>query len=157
EVMNALKSVNFAPPEKGARRFFDEKKFFQSLQEQYAKGNVLSEKQLNVLKRLVVKYKESLPAYDHIASLMQIPAEGEEKAADSEEQTTPSPAMGEVDDLIRKMQEIRNWNEPKKVRGRIYDDKAFFESIAKQRASGKTLSDKQIAALKKTAAKYSVF
>ena len=36
------------------------------------------------------------------------------------------------------------------------DDKVFFESLAKQRAAGKTLSEKQVAALKKTAAKYSI-
>lgn len=156
EVMNALKAVEFAPPEKGARRFFDEKKFFQSLLDQYSKGNVLSEKQLNVLKRMVVKYKDSLPAYEKIASLMQIVPEGEGSSPENSGGTAPVP-MGEVDELIGKMKEIRNWNEPKKIRGRVYDDKAFFESLAKQRASGKTLSEKQVAALKKTAAKYSVF
>ena len=64
--------------------------------------------------------------------------------------------MEDADELIRKMKSISTWNEPRKIRGRVYDDKAFFESLAKQRAAGKMLTAKQLAALKKTAAKYSI-
>ena len=64
--------------------------------------------------------------------------------------------MDEVDALIVKMKKITSWAEPKRVRNRVYDDQAFFESLAKQRAAGKVLTEKQVAALKKTAAKYSI-
>ena len=36
----------------------------------------------------------------------------------------------------------------------MYDDKSFFDSLSKQHQNGRQLSDKQIAALKKVAAKY---
>ena len=73
-----------------------------------------------------------------------------------QEAAAPAVPMGEADDLIAKMKSITHWNEPKKVRGRVYDDQVFYESLAKQRAAGKVLSEKQLAALKKTAAKYSI-
>ena len=106
--------------------------------------------------RIAVRYKDQIPNFSHVAQILHI----EDKAASPAAGTAaPAPqpvSMEEVDELIRKMKTITAWIEPKKIRGRVYDDQAFFESIAKQRAAGKKLSEKQVAALKKTAAKYSI-
>ena len=157
DVFAAMKAIRWKTPEKGFRRsYFDEKKFFESLQEQSSKGRTLSEKQLAALSRLAVRYKDQLPNFSHVAQILHIEDKAAAAAADP---TVPAPQpipMGEVDDLISKMKTITSWAEPKKVRGRVYDDQAFFESLAKQRAAGKNLSEKQVAALKKTAAKYSI-
>ena len=156
DVFTAMKAIRWKAPEKGFRRGFDEKKFFESIQEQSAKGRALSEKQLAALSRLAVRYKDQMPDFSHVAQLLHIE---DKAAAASADPAVPAPQpvpMGEIDDLITKMKTITSWAEPRKIRGRVYDDKAFFESLAKQRAAGKTLSEKQVAALKKTAAKYSI-
>jgi len=153
EVFAAMKAIPWKTPGKGFRRSFDEKKFFESLQEQCRSGRVLSEKQLNALGRIAVRYRENLPNFDRIADLLHL---NDKKAADPAAPEAKPVPMGEADELIRKMRSITSWAEPKKIRGRIYDDQAFFESLAKQRADGKVLSEKQLAALKKTAAKYSI-
>ena len=151
DVFDAMKAIAWKAPEKSFRRAFDEKKFFESLREQNAKGRTLSEKQLTALGRLAVRYKDQLPGFDRIASVLHLEKQPDAAAAPAK----PLP-MGEADELIRKMKTIISWAEPRKIRGRVYDDKAFFESLAKQRAAGKVLSEKQLAALKKTAAKYSI-
>ena len=154
DVFSAMKAIPWKTPEK-TRRAFDEKKFFESLLDQNSKGRTLSEKQLAALGRIALRYKDQLPGFAHIASILHL----EEKAGRNSDPAVPAASpvpMGEADELIRKMKAIVNWNEPKKIRGRVYDDKAFFESLAKQRAAGKVLSEKQLAALKKTAAKYAI-
>ncbi len=150
DVFDAMKAIAWKEPDKSSRRFFDDKKFFESLRKQSEQGRPLSEKQLAALGKLAERYKEQLPTFDHIVSVLNLPA------ADPAKETAASASMTETDELLRKMKNITAWEEPKKVRGRIYDDKVFFESLAKQRAAGKILSDKQLAALKKTAAKYSI-
>ena len=60
----------------------------------------------------------------------------------------------DLKELLEKFSRVTNWNEPRKVGRRVYDDKVFYESLRKQRAEGKALSDRQSAALRKLAAKY---
>ena len=56
--------------------------------------------------------------------------------------------------LLEQLSHVTQWAEPVK-RGRFtYDDREFYESIAKQAASGRILSPRQVAALVKMAAKY---
>ena len=101
-----------------------------------------------------MRYKDQLPDFARIASALHL--EEKSSVADPVVPASKPVPMGEADELIQKMKSISNWAEPKKIRGRVYDDQAFYESLAKQRASGKVLSEKQLAALKKTAAKYSI-
>ena len=154
DVFAAMKAIPWKAPEKGFRRSFDEKKFFESLLEQSSKGRALSAKQLAALGRIALRYKDQLPDFARIASALHL--EEKSSAADPAVPASKPVPMGEADELSRKMKSISNWAEPKKIRGRVYDDQAFYESLAKQRASGKVLSEKQLAALKKTAAKYSI-
>ena len=154
EVFAAMKKIPWKTPEKGSRRSFDEKRFFESLQEQSSKGRTLSEKQLAALGRIAVRYKDQLPRYDMIAAALHL-EEKKDSAGAVSAPGKPVP-MDEADELIRKMKSITGWAEPRRVRGRVYDDQAFYESLAAQRAAGKVLSEKQFAALKKTAAKYSI-
>ena len=150
EVFDSMKAIAWKTPEKGFRRSFDEKKFIESLRSQSSQGRPLSEKQLAALSRIAVRYKDQLPGFARIAEILHLQ---NVPAAEPEDKPVP---MEEVDELIRKMKGITSWNEPRKIRGRVYDDKAFFESLAKQRTAGKVLTPKQVAALKKTAAKYSI-
>ena len=52
------------------------------------------------------------------------------------------------------LKQVTQWAEPVKKGRFTYDDKQFYDSIAKQYASGKALSPKQVAAINKLAEKY---
>ncbi len=153
-------------PEKGAKRIYDDKKFFNSVLSKSGKG--VSAKQWDALMRLLVKYSEQLPApeefiakqglqedYDtalaRIAETEKIHAEflaRQEKAAEA------APPREDLLSLFQAMKDVK-WNPPEKRRGRVYDDQKFFESLKKQMESGKVLSEKQLAALGKLASHYS--
>ena len=61
-----------------------------------------------------------------------------------------------ADRILKAFAEVKTWAEPEKKGRRVYDDKEFYESLAKQRATGRILSPKQSAALMKLAAKYKI-
>jgi hypothetical protein len=156
DVFTAMRAIRWKAPEKESRRGFDEKKFFESLQDQVRKGRTLSDKQLKSLGRIAVRYKDELPDFAKIAAELHLDEKVAHTADPAAAATAKPISMDEVDALITKMRKITSWAEPKRVRNRVYDDQAFFESLAKQRAAGKVLTEKQAAALKKTAAKYSI-
>ena len=61
----------------------------------------------------------------------------------------------ETGNLLKVLAAVTEWEEPAKKGNRTFNDKTFYESLAKQAESGRTLSPKQLFALKKMANKYS--
>ena len=154
EVFAAMDNIPWETPEK--KNSFDEKKFYNSLATQNRNGRILSPKQLSVLSRMAVKYKEQLgESFGMIASILQIPEEAlnEDPASKGSD---PAAGAEELKKLLEAFANVTNWAEPRKVGRAVYDDKAFYESLLKQHKNGKVLSAKQIAALKKLAGKYSI-
>ncbi|MBR2365483.1 MAG: hypothetical protein IKA79_09800, partial [Lentisphaeria bacterium] len=131
------------------RNAFDEKKFYTSLKQQNSQGKMFSPKQLAVLSRLAVKYREQTGESDFavIAGILNIPVQ---------EEAAPAASGTNLDSLFSKFAAIQEWAEPRKIGRMIYDDKAFYESLLKQHKAGKELSAKQLAALQKLAGKYSL-
>ncbi|OPZ31562.1 MAG: DNA topoisomerase 1 [Lentisphaerae bacterium ADurb.BinA184] len=66
-----------------------------------------------------------------------------------------APADPRVRELLAVFPDGVRWSEPTKRRGRSFDDGRFFESLKKQVAGGKPLSDKQWQALLGLAGRYS--
>ena len=56
--------------------------------------------------------------------------------------------------LFAALDKVKTWEPPAKKGRFSFDDKKFFLSLKQQYAAGKSLSYKQLAALKKLAAKY---
>ena len=56
--------------------------------------------------------------------------------------------------ILELMEQITEWDEPVKRGKREFNDKTFYESLSTQFKSKGTLSDRQLAALKKMAARY---
>ena len=56
--------------------------------------------------------------------------------------------------LLEELSKVTTWNPPERRGRRTYDDQAFYKSLAEQFGNGRTLSDKQLAALKKLAERY---
>ncbi|MDD4817558.1 MAG: type I DNA topoisomerase [Victivallaceae bacterium] len=148
-VFAAFDSVKWEPAVTRRGRSFDDRKFFLSLREQGEAGRTLSEKQLEVLKKLAVKYRSGIADFEKLGAELGI----QERPAD---EAAGSGNSGEVAALLERLKGVREWAEPIKQGRRIYDDQAFFKSLAEQFGNGKILSDKQVAALKKLAVKYNI-
>ena len=145
EIFRNFRPVEWAEARKIGARVYDDKKFFDSLKEQVESGKVLSERQIAALAKLAAKYQEQLIDAARVNELLAIPAP-----------TAPSPTVAkEVTELLNVLSGITNWSEPVKKGRRTYDDKAFYQSLAEQVKNGRQLSDKQLAALRKLAGKYS--
>ncbi len=153
----SMDAVKWAPPEKRRGRTYDDKKFFDSLKKQHESGKALSEKQLAALGKMAGRYKEQIKDFDAITKALGTPASAGAGAAEGAAGATPgAPAASqeEADTLLKSLSAVEKWAEPVQRGRRTYDDKEFFESLSRQRGNGKTLSDKQLAALRKLAAKY---
>ena len=146
-VFEALKNVKWDEPPAGrSGRAFDEKKFFKSLETQFASGKVLSEKQLSVLKRMLIKYQKQLENPSEILALMGLE---ETAAVNNNDESSVN-----IEDIIKTLSEVTEWAEPVKKGRFAFDEKKFFLSVAQQFKDGKQLSEKQINALKKLFDKY---
>ncbi len=56
----------------------------------------------------------------------------------------PAPDVAKFDVVFGLLDQVSRWKEPKTVGKRVYDDKAFVESVKKQRDGGKPLSARQL-------------
>ena len=130
---------------------FDEEKFFKSLKKQADSGAALSEKQLAALKRMAVKYQAQLTDKAKVFELLQI-----DSADDAVENDAAASRITpvQIGDLIAALNQVTEWA-PAEKKGRFtFDDKKFFQSLARHYSEKKSLSEKQSAALEKLAAKY---
>ena len=101
----------------------------------------------------MIKYQQQLKNRDSVFALLQI--DEAESAADSENATATA-ALPKVDcaGLLAQLAQVKTWA-PAEKRGRFtFDDKKFYQSLAKQFNEKKQLSEKQAAALQKLADKY---
>ena len=111
-------------------------------------GKVLSERQTAALAKLAARYSASIAEYETLMKNLgvEVPEPNEEKAG----------AQDEVKRILKALSEVKEWAAPEKKGRRVYDDREFYESLAKQSAAGRVLSPKQSAALMKLAAKYKI-
>ena len=145
----------FDPPIQRGTRKYDDGKFFKSVKEQQAKGKELSERQMNALTKLLARYWDRLP---NIGGIVERVGLGEAVAAarqelEAEAEKPPVEIPEALKELFDKMSGIE-WEAPVKRGVRIYDDGKFVKSLQKQVAGGKELSESQMSALLRIAAKY---
>jgi DNA topoisomerase I len=81
-LLEAMKSVaTWKPPVTRGRMTFDDRKFHDSLAQQFARRKALSDRQRAALKKMVARYREQIPGFDELAERLAIPvkrkAEGE--------------------------------------------------------------------------------
>lgn len=144
-----------APPEELVRKCFDAlaaadaisgNKFIESIKKQFDQGRTLSEKQFAILARSVMESGSE----ESRAELKDLLAPFLPKDAD----------VGVVQDdaticaLMDMLSEVSAWKEPVKRGKRTFDDKEFAESLRGQFARRRTLTARQVAALKKLVASY---
>jgi len=144
EAFDLFDNVEWDEPVKKGARTFDDQKFFNSLKKQMESGKALSEKQMNAFRRIASKYAEKTGQEEKLNSLLKL------------DEINAAAAAGnpEVEALLTQMANVTKWAEPVTKGKRTFDDKSFFESLKKQYNDRRTLSSRQIFALKKIAAKY---
>jgi len=138
--LELLGKVSFDPPRQVGRRTYDDKAFFESLRSQVAGGRRLSEKQLLYLDRLVQKYAEQIPEFEAERETLGVEAPAAEREA--------------LAPLVEMIGHIREFNPPVTRGKRTFDDREFLSSIARQFKERSSLSDRQVAALKKALSSY---
>uniref|UniRef100_UPI00356B1E8A type I DNA topoisomerase n=1 Tax=Pontiella sp. TaxID=2837462 RepID=UPI00356B1E8A len=140
--LEVLSKVKFDEPQKVGKRTYDDKKFVTSLGDQITMGKRLSDRQVAYLDSLLTKYSEQIENFEAIRAEFKL---DEKQEVEADPTTAPVLAM---------MEHVSEWAEPTKRGKREFNDKTFYESLASQFKGKGTLSERQLAALKKMAARY---
>ncbi|MEN7973976.1 MAG: type I DNA topoisomerase, partial [Verrucomicrobiota bacterium] len=136
---DALENVSeWAPAVKSGRRTYDDHKTFEDLKEKVGEGELLSKRQGEMLHKMCCRYIKQVP--EAIATELEL-VEPEAVRAD-----TPRKL-----ELLASVQ----FEEPRKVGKRTYDDGKFCTSLGDQVTMGKRLTDRQVGALDTLLSKYS--
>ena len=143
ELIAKFEGVTFDEARKVGKRTYDDSAFLDSLKEQATAGKKLSDNQQNALKKMLAKYQKQIPNYDDLAAQLGLPTLAENAAQNKE-----------ISALLAVFDDITEWNEPVKKGRFTYDDKAFADSLKTQFAEKGALSERQVAAAKKTLGKY---
>lgn len=139
--LELLEGIEFAAPRKVGRRTYDDGKFCTSLKQQVQNGRRLSERQVAALDALLLKYADQIENFNEISRTLNV--------------NKPEPAdAGATGELIALLKDFTNWNPPVKRGNREFNDQTFYESLSSQFDSKGSLSDKQVAALKKIIVRY---
>jgi len=115
--------------------------FTDSLRVRVAGARRLSEAQVRALDNIVLAHEESIDGFEQIKGQLDIgaslPEERKESAA-----------------LVNALAKVQEWHPPTKRRGRVYNDREFYESLSSHFSRKGFLSVKQRAALKRVAQRY---
>jgi DNA topoisomerase-1 len=139
--LTLLKSVTFNAPVERRGRKFDDKAFVESLQHRVDQDRGLSPAQAQVLDRMVVKYAEQIPDFEAIREHLHL---GETSQAEDAESAV----------LLAKLKDVTHWHKTVSKGGKAFDDKTFYDSLAKQYAQRKSLTPRQKSALKRMSRRY---
>ena len=131
-------------PVKRGRRTYDDHKFVDSVREQLEAGEKpLTQRQLDALRSLGARYADQVDELKAEAESLGLPAITEATGGD------PKPGLARLE-LLQGVA----FGEPRTVRGRVYDDSKFVQSLREQAESGRALSERQIGALDRILSKY---
>ena len=122
-----------------------ENPFLKSLREQYDRGRALSMKQFAVLSRAVCENAGALEDGEAVRAKLAefVPGGFEPQEADP---TVPA--------LLKLFDGVTEWRPAVKKGKKVYDDKEFVKSLGEQYSRRHSLSQRQVAALKRVIAAY---
>jgi DNA topoisomerase-1 len=140
EKIQALASVPFDPPREVRKRVYDDRVFFNSLREQVESGRRLTSSQAHHLDRLLQKYAGHIPDFEQRAARWGLAA--------------PVAADPHIGPLVELARSVAEWKEPVTRGKKVWNDKEFVDSLIRQYEGKKTLSPRQVTALKKLVRRY---
>ncbi len=139
DILVALDQIKeWAAPVKRGRRTYDDRETVQSVREKYVADGQITTRQQQMLHNLACKY------------IGQI---GSEQVGALKLQTPEAPSAGTIQKL-ELLSDIK-FSEARKVGKRTYDDGKFIASLRQQVEGGKSLSERQVAAMDSVLMKYS--
>ncbi|MEI7436285.1 MAG: type I DNA topoisomerase [bacterium] len=143
----ALSQVKiWAPATRRGKRAYSDDGFVASVTKQMETGEkAMSDRQLEAMARLVVRYKEQIPDAEPALKKASLERLLTEPAAEP-----PSATTRRKIELLGGLQ----MEPPVKRRGRVYDDAAFFSSLRRRVESDRNLTPAQLGALNKIVIKY---
>ena len=156
-ILALFNGVTFDEKQKIGRKTFDDANFVASIRDKFTSTGQMSEKQFQALLTMAAKYAGQLTG--RIAELPEDIRNGIREAAarllerqEAESQRPPVPENGGYMPVFAAFDKVVF---PEVKTGRYsFDEGKFFKSLKRQAASGKALSEKQLAALKKLVFKY---
>lgn len=146
DILEQVKEWN--PPQKRGKRTYSDEKFAGSIRKQMESDKAISEVQEIALLRLVAQYKEQLPGAEETIMEMGL----DEKYKEATKAAAPP-----LEDTKKKLELLAqvNFDEPRTVGKRTYDDSAFVGSLRDQvQQQKKKLSDRQKTFLDRLLRKY---
>ena len=148
-LLNYVEQVaEWAPPVKRGKTTYSDEKFVASVRQQLEAGEKkLTMRQVEALLKLAHKYREQLPNPDQVATELGL--------GDLFKQIS-SPAAAPRKSTEEKLAALQavNFDEPRKVGTRTYDDQVFCASLREQVEGGKRLSPNQLKYLDRLLQKY---
>ena len=149
-LLQCFEQVTFEPARKIGKRSYDDKRFFTSVKKTFEENHSISDRQFQALLGMARKYKAQLDE-NLIAAL---PAEYREVIDAPEEQSAAPEADPGLSPVFAALEKVE-FAKPEGKGKRVFDEKKFFISLQQQHESGRALSEKQLAVLKRMAEKYS--
>jgi len=136
------------PAASRGRRAFDDEVFVRSLRERLDGGGALTDRQVAVLKRLAWSYRDQIPELEPLLRELggAAPEGGSDSPADPVLAARAAALLAALDGV--------EFQPPRKVRGRAYDDAQFVASLRRQAEQGRALTGRQISALEGIARRY---
>jgi DNA topoisomerase-1 len=147
-VLGALDSVKeWAAPTQRGRRTYSDEKFVGSIRKQLEEARKpLSERQLEVLAKLAMRYREQIPGLDALLHELGL------EAVVTQHHAAPSSEAA-----LRKLDALQGVSFPEPVArrgGRAFDERKFVESVRGQVTGGRVLSPAQVRVLDRMLLKY---
>ena len=135
ETNTKLKLLAGVEMDESARSFVD------SLQAHVEGGRRLSDAQNNVLNNIVLAHSDNIAGFDDVKDQLDLT----NPEAEQDKESAP---------LLAAMENVKTWKEPVTRGKRVFDDKAFYESLCGHFRKKCFLSVKQRSALKRLVSRY---
>ena len=151
KLLSCFENVVFEPAKKIGKRSYDDKRFFNSIKNQFDKEHTVSDRQFQALLGMAKRYSEQLDP----AKLAQLPQEYREELTAEPGEKTETPAVDPVlETLFAALEKVEFAPPAESKKKRAFDDRKFYESLRQQLEVGRALSEKQLAVFKRLVEKY---
>ena len=170
KLLEEMKGITWEKPvASGRRKPFDAGRFFRSILRQAETNHALTPRQMAAIGNMASRSADQIPSYAELAKELNLPPAGTDGATaqediaadDADKQPEAAPGSGinadlakVCEELFRRAAAITDWHPATKRGRRVYDDKAFTDSLQEQFQRKGMLSEKQIAALQKLLSHY---
>ncbi len=149
DLLGVLKQVQqWAPESKRGKKTYSDKAFVESVQEQLEEGKkAVSMRQVEALVKMLGRYKDQLGDVQPLVERAGLQALYRTAAAPKQPPRQTTHQKLELLDAIQ-------FDEPRKVGAKVYDDEKFCHSLRDQVLAGRRLSENQIRYLDRLVVKY---